>query len=65
MPKMKTRRAARKRMKVLPSGKVKRWKAGKSHILEHKSPKQRRRLRKRVVATPSDRRKAERLLPNG
>ena len=65
MPKMKTRRAAHKRMKVLPGGKIKRWKAGKSHILQHKSPKQRRRLRGNVILSPMDHHKAERLLPNG
>jgi len=65
MPKMKTRRAAHKRMRVLKSGKVKRWKAGKSHILQHKSPKQRRRLRGGLIVSKVDQHKAERLLPNG
>ena len=65
MPKMKTRRSARKRMRVLASGKVKRWKAAKSHLLEHKTPKQKRRLRKGAIVTAHDRAKIRRLLPNG
>ena len=37
MPKMKTHRGAAKRFKVTKSGKVKRAKAYKSHILNKKS----------------------------
>lgn len=46
MPKMKTRRSAAKRFKLTGSGKIKRNKANKSHILTKKSPKRKRRLRK-------------------
>ena len=46
MPKMKTNRAAAKRFKVTASGKLKRYKSNKSHILEKKSPKRKRNLRK-------------------
>lgn len=65
MPKMKTRKSARKRLRVLPSGKVKRWKAATSHLLEHKSPRQRRRLRKGAIVVPVDEPRIRRLLPNG
>ncbi|MEW5818959.1 MAG: 50S ribosomal protein L35 [Cyanobacteriota bacterium] len=44
MPKMKTHRAAAKRYKVTASGKIKRRKAYKSHILTKKSPERKRRL---------------------
>lgn len=37
MPKLKTRKAALKRFKITKSGKILRYRAGKKHILEHKS----------------------------
>jgi large subunit ribosomal protein L35 len=46
MPKMKTRRAAAKRLAKTATGKLKRRKGWKSHLLEAKDPKRRRRLRK-------------------
>ena len=46
MPKMKTNRSAAKRFKVTGSGKLKRNKAYKRHILTKKSPKTKRNLRK-------------------
>ena len=51
MPKMKTRRGAAKRFKVTGSGKIKRNKANKSHILTKKSPKRKRQLRKGTILT--------------
>jgi len=49
MPKIKTHRGAAKRFKVTGSGKIKRHKAYKSHILTGKSPKRMRRLRKSAL----------------
>jgi large subunit ribosomal protein L35 len=46
MPKMKTHRGAKKRLKKTASGKLKRRRAYKSHILTKKSKKRKRRLRK-------------------
>ena len=46
MPKMKTKRAAAKRFKVTGTGKLKRMKAFKSHILTKKTTKRKRNLRK-------------------
>jgi large subunit ribosomal protein L35 len=46
MPKMKSHKGARKRFKITGSGKVKRMKAFKSHILTQKSSKRKRRLRR-------------------
>ena len=46
MPKMKTHKGAKKRFKVTGSGKVKRMRAFKSHILTKKDPKRKRRLRR-------------------
>jgi large subunit ribosomal protein L35 len=45
MPKMKTHKGAKKRFKVTGTGKVKRLRAYKSHILTKKDPKRKRRLR--------------------
>ena len=42
MPKVKTHKGAAKRFKVTGSGKVRRYKAFKSHILTKKSTKQKR-----------------------
>ena len=46
MPKMKTHRGAAKRLRKTGSGKLKRNKAYKSHILTKKSPKTKMNLRK-------------------
>ena len=46
MPKMKTKRAAAKRLKKTASGKLKRRSGWKQHMLEGKEPKRRARLRK-------------------
>lgn len=45
MPKIKTHRGAAKRFKVTGSGKIKRYKANKSHIMTGKSSKRTRGLR--------------------
>jgi len=52
--KMKSHRGACKRMKLTGSGKVKRNKAYKSHILTKKSPKRKRGLRKATILTSAD-----------
>ena len=51
MPKLKTRRAAAKRFNTTGTGKIKRMKPYKSHILESKSPKRKRNLRKATLAS--------------
>ena len=63
MPKMKTKRGAAKRFKATASGKIKRRKGWKSHLLEWKSPKRRRRLRKSVLVSGEEARRIKRLLP--
>ena len=50
MPKMKTSRAAAKRFKLTGTGKLKRAKAYKSHILTKKSTKRKRNLRHATIA---------------
>jgi large subunit ribosomal protein L35 len=63
MPKMKSHRGARKRFKVTGSGKIKRFKAFKSHILTKKTSKRKRRLRQGTVFTvPGEIKHIKRLL---
>lgn len=52
--KMKTHRGASKRFRLTGSGKIKRNKAYKSHILTKKSAKRKRRLRKPTILTSAD-----------
>jgi len=54
MPKMKTRRGAAKRFKKTSSGKLKRKKAYHSHILNKKSTKRKRNLRKATLVSTAD-----------
>ena len=54
MPKLKTHRGAAKRVKRTASGKLKRHKAYKSHILTKKSTKRKRGLRKATLVSKAD-----------
>ena len=65
MPKIKTRRTAAKRFTVTGSGEFKRNKAFKSHILEKKSPKRKRNLRKATLVAGADFGRVKNMLPNG
>ena len=63
MPKMKTRRGARKRLKRTASGKLMRAGGWKQHKLEGKEPKRRRRLRKAKMIGPADQARLNVLVP--
>ena len=63
MPKLKTHTGAKKRFKVTASGKIKRRKAYKSHLLTGKSAKRTRGLRKSTLVSESDYANIKRLLP--
>ena len=63
MPKMKTKRAAAKRLKRTASGLLKRNRAWKRHKLEGKQPKRKRHLRKSVVVAKADQPRLNRLVP--
>ena len=54
MPKLKTRRAAAKRFEATGSGKIRRRKAFKNHILEHKTTKRKRSLSKMSLVNERD-----------
>jgi large subunit ribosomal protein L35 len=63
MPKMKSHKGARKRFKLTGTGKVKRRRAFKSHILTKKTSKRKRRLRRgEIIATPGETKRIKRLL---
>ncbi|MCR6546828.1 50S ribosomal protein L35 [Dehalobacterium formicoaceticum] len=63
MPKMKTHRGAAKRFTVTGSGKIKRSKANKSHILEKKTRKRKRNLRQSGLVSAADMKRTSKLLP--
>jgi large subunit ribosomal protein L35 len=63
MPKMKTKRGARKRLKRTASGKLMRAGGWKQHKLEKKSPKRRRRLRKKKLIDMADQARLQVLVP--
>jgi large subunit ribosomal protein L35 len=65
MPKMKTHRGAAKRIKKTASGKLKRMRAFKSHILTKKDRKRKRRLRKSDLVSGADSKRLNRMLPYG
>jgi large subunit ribosomal protein L35 len=57
MPKMKSNRGAKKSFKKTASGKFKRHKAYKSHILSSKSTKRKRHLRRATLISKADQKK--------
>jgi large subunit ribosomal protein L35 len=63
--KIKTRKAAAKRYKIKPSGKVKRAKANKRHILTKKARKRKNKLKKPAYVHPSNLSRVLPCLPNG
>lgn len=54
MPKMKVKSGAKKRFKVTGTGKIKRVKAYRSHILTKKSTKRKRNLRQATMVDKAD-----------
>lgn len=63
MPKMKTKRAAAKRLKKTASGRLKRHSGWKGHLLEAKQPKRRRKLRKAALISKADEPRLRVLVP--
>ena len=63
MPKIKTSRAAAKRFKVTGTGKLKRMKAYKSHILTKKSQKRKTNLRKATITDAANVKSMKKILP--
>ena len=63
MPKMKTHKASAKRFRITGTGKLKRGKAFKSHILTKKSSKTKRKLRKTGYVSSTQMKTMRKLLP--
>lgn len=62
MPKMKTHRGAAKRFKRTGSGKIKRFHGYTSHILEKKSSKRKRNLRKSAIMFKGDAKRIDKMI---
>ncbi len=65
MPKMKTNRSAAKRFRITGSGHVRRSKAGLNHMMQEKSKKRLRRLRKNDIVNAALEKRVKALLPYG
>lgn len=63
MPKMKSNSGAKKRFKVTGSGKVKRKKAGKRHILTKKTRKRKRNLGKATLVDKTQEKNVKKMIP--
>ena len=63
MPKIKTHSGAKKRFKLTKTGKVKRAHAYKSHILNKKTTKRKRNLRKTVTANVTNVAAVKKMIP--
>ena len=62
MPKMKSQSGAKKRFKRTASGKYKRMKAFRSHMLVSKSSKRKRHLRKPTLVSKQEQKKLDILI---
>ena len=62
MPKMTTHRGAAKRFKITGTGKIRRRKANRAHLLESKPTTRTRRLARGAEVTGGDKKHVERLL---
>ncbi len=60
--KLKTKRGAAKRFKVTASGKIKRHKSMKRHILTKKAPGRKRTLGRAVLVSEADKAQVKRML---
>ncbi|MEK7700237.1 MAG: 50S ribosomal protein L35 [Planctomycetota bacterium] len=62
MPKLKTHKGAKKRVKITAKGKVKRSKAGKGHLMSGKSGRRGMHLKKKTGVSPAFSKKIKRAL---
>jgi len=65
MPKLKTNRSAAKRFRMTKTGKIKKRKAGRGHILGKKTRKRKRHLRKSNYLSSVEEKRIRGLLPYG
>jgi len=64
MPKLKTHSGAKKRFELSGRGKVRRSKAWKGHLNQHKSPQRKRRHGGKAIVAKTDLGLLRKLLPN-
>jgi len=65
MPKLKTNKGARKRLKITKNGKLMRYKPGRRHILTSKSSKRKRKMRRCMEVLGMEAKITKKLLPYG
>ena len=63
MPKLKTNKSTQKRFRRTKSGKFTKMRAGKRHLLMHKSAKRRRQARSSELASGAMEKQLRRLMP--
>jgi large subunit ribosomal protein L35 len=65
MPKLKTNKSVRKRFRTTKTGKYRKMRAGKRHLLQSKPSKRKRHLRESDLVSGSMEKQIRRLLPYG
>lgn len=65
MPKIKTHKGAKRRLRLTGNGKIMHSKIGKSHLRRKKAPRVKRQYSRDVVLDPSNESRVRRLLPYG
>ncbi|HDL09719.1 MAG TPA: 50S ribosomal protein L35 [Candidatus Omnitrophica bacterium] len=65
MPKIKTKKAVQKRIKITASGKLKRAQAGRSHLMRKKNSRRRLRLKRPRYMAAVNEKKVKEMLPYG
>ncbi len=65
MPKMKTHRGAAKRFRITGSGKLRRKKAGHTHLFSKKTSKRLRSLKRKTDVSEADSKKVRRIMGVG
>ncbi|MDD5496718.1 MAG: 50S ribosomal protein L35 [Candidatus Omnitrophica bacterium] len=65
MPKLKTNRSVKKRMRISKRGKIKHFKAGRGHLLTGKRSKRKRLLGRPAFVAKGEAKSIRKLLPYG
>lgn len=65
MPKLKTKKALKKRIRLSAGSKIKRARAGRSHLMRKKSSRRRLKLKRAAYLEKVDQKKVRRMLPYG
>ena len=63
MPKLKTLKGLKRRVKVTGTGKIVRYRAGRRHLLAHKRAKTKRQMRRESVLPAAEARRLRPLIP--